>query len=133
MASIHKEVAVQVDSATAWNALRRVADAHQLFRPVLTNARLEGDTRTATFANGMVVHERILDVDDNNHRVAYTVTDAPGMTYHHPSMEVIDRGPGHCQFVWITDFLPPEVNANIAPLMDQGLAALKSNLEAQKR
>ena len=130
MASIHREVAVEVDSATLWNALRKVGDAHRLFRPVLANAQLQGDTRTATFGNGMVVHERILDVDDDQRRVAYAAMDAPGLAYHHASMEVIDRGPGRCEFLWITDFFPPEASSNIAPLIEQGLTALKSNVES---
>lgn len=129
MASIHQQVAVGVDVQKAWQALRNVGNAHQLFAPVLTNSRLDGDTRTVTFANGMVLHERILDVDDRRHRVAYSALDAPGMTYHHASMELIDTGDGRCLFQWTTDFLPPEVSGNIAPLVDAGTTALKKNLE----
>lgn len=130
MASIRKEVDVGVDAAKAWAALRSVGEAQKVFGPVLTGARLDGDMRTATFANGMVVHERILDVDDAHRRVAYAATDAPGVAYHHASMEVIDRGPGQCRFVWITDVLPHEAAAKLAPLVDAGANALKSNLEA---
>ena len=129
MASIHEQLTVEVDSETAWAALSRVGDAHKLFAPVLVDGKLNGDTRTVTFANGMVVQERILDVDDERRRVAYTVLDAPGMKYHHASMQVVDDGPGRCLFVWITDFLPPEAGDNIAPLIEQGARALKSNLE----
>jgi hypothetical protein len=127
--SIHKEVAVDVDSKTAWESLRRVQNAHELFAPVLTACRLEGGIRTVRFANGMVVREQILDVDDERRRVAYAALDAPGMTYHHASMQVVDDGPGRCRFVWVTDFLPPEVRENIAPLIEQGSAAFKRNLE----
>lgn len=77
----------------------------------------------------MVVHERILDVNDERRRVAYTVMDSPGMTYHHASMEILDAGPGRCLFVWITDFLPQEMGSHLAPLIEQGTKALKANLE----
>ena len=40
------------------------------------------DTRVVTFANGLVVHERIVDVDDDARRLAYTVLDGP-FTHHH--------------------------------------------------
>ena len=130
MASIHKKLTVEVGGGKAWAALRRVGDAHKLFAPVLVDARLDGDVRTVTFANGMVLRERILDVDDDKRRVAYTAMDAPGTTYHHASMEIVDEGPGRCQFVWVTDFLPPEVGASITPLIEHGANALKSNLEA---
>ena len=129
MASIHKEVSVDVESETAWAALRNVGEAHRLFAPVLTECRLEGDVRTVRFANGMVLREHILDVDDARRRVAYAVFEGPGMTYHHASMQVVEAGPGTCRFVWTTDFLPAGVRENIAPLIDQGAAAFKSNLE----
>jgi hypothetical protein len=94
MASIYKQLTVEVDADTAWLALRRVGDAHQLFTPVLVGSRLIDDTRTVTFGNGMVLRERILDVDDERCRVAYTAMDAPGMLYHHASMGDQVRRPG---------------------------------------
>ena len=129
MASIHKEQTLDVDGDKAWARLRVVADAHKLFSPVLVDCQLNGDTRTVRFANGMVVTERILAVDDVKRRVAYAVQDGPGMAYHHASMQIVDVGPGRCTFIWITDFLPEEVGSNIAPLVEQGSSALKRNLE----
>jgi hypothetical protein len=133
MASIHKQTALEVDCETAWAVLRQVGEAHKLFAPVLTDGRLNGDTRTVTFANGMVVREQILDVDNERKRVAYTVLDGPGMAYHHASMELADAGAGRCQFVWVTDFLPSELAGTLRPLIDQGTEALKRNLEALRR
>jgi hypothetical protein len=129
MASIYKELAIEVSPEQAWAALRRVGDAHTLFAPVLVHAQLDDDVRTVRFANGMVLQERILDVDDERRRVAYTALDGPGMTYHHASMQVVDEGRGRCLFVWITDFLPRDMSDNLTPLIEQGAKALKSNLE----
>jgi hypothetical protein len=131
MASIHEELAVEVGADEAWAALRRVDQAHELFAPVLVDGQLDGDTRAVRFANGMIVHERILDVADERRRVAYTVLDVPGMTYHHASMQIVDAGPERCLFVWTTDFLPREVGASLAPLIEQGAQALKRTLEAR--
>jgi hypothetical protein len=129
MASIRKEIVIDTGLEPAWDALRRVADAHTLFAPVLTAAQVADDIRTVRFANGMVVRERILDVDDEGRRVAYAAIDAPGLTYHHASMQVDIAGPGRCAFVWITDFLPAEAASSLQPLIDQGADALKRNLE----
>jgi polyketide cyclase/dehydrase/lipid transport protein len=129
MASIYKELAVEVGPEQAWSELRRVGEAHKLFAPVLSDGQLNGDVRTVRFANGMVVQERILDIDEKRRRVSYTVVDGPGMLYHHASMQVVDAGPGRCRFVWITDFLPREIEANLTPLIEQGANALKNNLE----
>jgi hypothetical protein len=131
MASIHYQVPVEVSADEAWAALRLVGNAHKLFAPVLVDGHLEGGIRTVRFANGMVARERIIDVDDERRRVAYSAMDAPGMSYHHASMEVVDAGPGRCQFIWITDFLPPDIRGNLVPLIDQGSTALKKNLETR--
>jgi hypothetical protein len=129
MASIYKELAIEVSPEQAWAALRRVGAAHRLFAPVLVDAQLDGDVRTVRFTNGMVLQEHILDIDDERHRVAYTVLNSPAMTYHHASMQIVAAGPNRCQFVWITDFLPREISGNLTPLIEQGAKALKSNLE----
>jgi hypothetical protein len=44
-------------------------------------------------------------------------------------MQIVDGGQGRCRFVWITDFLPAELKGTLAPLIEQGSAALKGNLE----
>ena len=130
MASIHRETVVGVASERAWAALRAVGAAHKLFAPVLTEGELNGETRRVTFANGMVVNERIVDVDDRRRRVAYSVLDAPGLRYHHASMQVLNEGSDRCRFVWITDFLPADARATLTPLIEAGSTALKTNLEA---
>jgi hypothetical protein len=130
MASIHHEVELAVSAERAWSQLRQAGDAPKLFAPVLVDGTMKGDTRTVRFANGMEVHERILDIDDRRRRLAYTVLDGPGMTYHHASMEIVDAGPDHSRFVWITDLLPAEARDAVAPLVEQGSKALKANIEA---
>jgi hypothetical protein len=129
MPSIHSQVLVDVGLDVAWGAVRKVGEAHTLFAPVLMDSRVHGETRTLRFADGTIVHERILDLDEARRRVSYTATDVPGMTYHHASMQIADAGPGRCLFIWITDFLPAEMRATIGPLIEQGTRALKANLE----
>ena len=133
MPSIHHEVTVEVSAQQAWTALRAVGAAHELFAPVLVDGELQGDTRRVHFANGMVVRERVLDVDESRRRVAYTVLDGPGMSYHHASMQIVDAGPNRCQFVWITDYLPADIGGKLTPLIEAGSNALKVNLESPSR
>jgi hypothetical protein len=128
MASIRKEAIVHVPAEQAWAALRDVAHPDKVFAGVLTKAHLEGDIREVTFANGMVVKERIVDVDDERRRIAYAVMD--GVFEHHSaSMEIIPQGADACRFVWITDLLPDDKASMVAPLVDQGSQALVRNLE----
>jgi len=129
MASIHIECPVAVSADTAWQALRRVGEADGLFAPVLTAAELRGDTRTVHFQNGLVLHEQVLDVDAGRRRVAYSALDSPGLTFHHASMQILEDRPGHCRFVWTTDFMPAGAASALEPLIQAGTDALKTNLE----
>ena len=129
MASIQIESPVAVSADTAWGALRQVGRADKLFAPVLDAADIHGDMRTVHFANGPLLHERIIDVDESSRRVAYSVLDSPGLTYHHASMQIVEEGPQRCRFVWTTDFLPAEAASSLQPLIDQGSEALKNTLE----
>jgi hypothetical protein len=131
MGSIHHEIALDLDAEAAWAALRRVELAHKLFTGVLVDARLDGDVRTVTFADGLVVRERIVDVDDERRRLAYSAFDGTPMTHHNASMQIVSEGKGTCRFVWIADFLPHAFGANMLPLVRQGAQALKTALESR--
>jgi hypothetical protein len=131
MASIHYEILVDVSATKAWAALRDVGSAHRLFAGVLTDGRLDGDIRTVTFANGMVVRERIVDVDDDGRRMAYTVIDKV-FEHHSSSMQIFVAGEGRCRFAWISDILPNERVAMVRPLVEQGCGAMKRVLETTK-
>jgi hypothetical protein len=128
MASIHKEAVVNVPAEQAWAALRDIAHPDRVFAGVLTNAHLDGDVREVTFANGMVVKERIVDIDDKRRRIAYAVT-GDVFEHHSASMEIIPQGANACRFVWITDLLPDGQASMVAQLVDQGSQALVRNLE----
>lgn len=129
MASIRKDIVIDVGVEPAWAALRCVDAPQALFAPVLSGAEMRGDVRTVHFADGGVVRERILDVDEGHRRIAYAVLDPQGMSYHHASMQLDIAGPGRCVFTWITDFLPAEAAIGLQPLIERGAAALKQNLE----
>ncbi len=132
MASIYKEVLIEAPAEDLWAALRDVGNVHRLFRGVLTDSRLEGDTRIVTFAGGQVVRERIVAIDDERRRVAYAVV-RDGLTHHSASMQVFADGDGRSRFVWVSDFLPDDLAASIGPLVEQGAAAIKRTLDGQAR
>ena len=133
MASIQIESPVAVSADTAWGALRQVGRADKLFAPVLDAADIHGEMRTVHFANGPLLHERIIDVDESSRRVAYSVLDSPGLTYHHASMQIVEDGPQRCRFVWTTDFLPADAAPAIRPVIEAGTKALKANLETRRQ
>ncbi|MDR6890469.1 MULTISPECIES: SRPBCC family protein [Variovorax] len=130
MATIYKEFIVEADAAQVWDALRDFGAVHTRLAPgFLTDCKLDGQgARIVSFANGLVARELLVGIDEQSRRLAYTVTGGKA-SHHHASAQVFAEGEGRSRFVWITDVLPDELAAYIAPMMDQGGAAMKKTLE----
>jgi hypothetical protein len=120
---------VAVATDRAGDALRDVGRIHErLVKGFVTDCRLDGDARVVTFANGMTVRERIVDVDDAQRRVAWAVADAP-FEHYNASVQAFDEGGGRTRLVWIADLLPHALAERVATMIDQGMAAMKQTLE----
>ena len=129
MASIHREVRIQVDPVSVWDALRDVGALHRRLAPgFVTDVRLEEGARMVTFGNGLVVRELIVDVNDETRRLAWSVVGG-SMTHHNASAQVFPDGERGSRFVWIADLLPHEAAPGVAAMMEQGLAVIKQTLE----
>lgn len=129
MASIHREVEVAVSPEQAWDALRDVGRIHErLVRGFVTDCRLDGDARVVTFANGMTVRERMVDIDDAQRRVVWSVVGAP-FTHHNASVQAFAEGVDRTRLVWIADLLPDELELQVGTMIDEGMAAMKRTLE----
>ena len=129
MAAVHVETPIRAPAQQVWQALAATGDAHLAFAGVLTDCRLErADVRVATFANGMVVKERLVSIEPQRMRIAYGVIESP-FVHHSASMQVVPRGEAECDFIWITDVLPHAAAASITPLMEQGARALRTVME----
>jgi hypothetical protein len=134
MASVRKEISIDVRPEDAWAALGDFGAVHQRLAPgFVTDARLEGDdVRVVTFFNGAVAREVLVGVDDQACRLAYSVVEGPlGSTHHNASAQVFDDGNGCSRFVWITDVLPDDVAERTSELMEQGIGVIKRTLEAE--
>ncbi|MFY0562768.1 SRPBCC family protein [Archangium lansingense] len=128
MGTIRKEIVIHAPAEEVWRALRDVGRAHERLTPgVLVDCRMEGAARIVTFANGMVVKERIVTVDDAAMRVTYAVIEG-GPAHHNASMQVFAEGPRTSRLVWISDFLPDEFAQVAAPLIEAGAEAMKKAL-----
>lgn len=130
MASIRREVSIDVAPAQVWDALRDVGALHtRLVTGFVTDCRLEGDARVVTFANGVVARELIVDVDDRDRRLAWSAAGGR-LTHHNASAQVFAEGPTRSRVVWTADLLPSEMAPTIAGMIEQGIAAMKKTLEA---
>ena len=130
MATIRREISVDATPETAWAAVRDVGNAHQLFAGVLTDCRLEDGARTVTFANGMVVRELIVAVDDEARRFAWSAR-GERFAHHNASLEVLPAAEGRSRVVWTADLLPDEMAPAVAGLMDMGGAAMQRTLRGR--
>lgn len=128
MATIMREIPLKVPADRAWTALRDVGRADRAFPGILVGSRLDGDVRTVTFGNGLVVRERIVTIDDQSRRLAYAVIDG-SMSHHNASLHVLDEGDSRCRVVWTTDLLPDDLEPSIRALVAQGAEALRQFLE----
>jgi Polyketide cyclase / dehydrase and lipid transport len=134
MASIIKEIALDVGADDVWEALRDFGAVHERLVPgFVIDARVDGpDMRETTFFNGVVVRERLVAIDDDARRIAYSVVDGPlGASHHNAAAQVFVDGEGRSRFQWITDVLPDHLSGPIGELMDRGIGVIKEILESR--
>ncbi len=129
MATIIKEIEVNRSKEAVWDAIRDVGNIHKrLVVGFVSDCKLEGDWRTVTFANGMVVRELIVTIDDEICRHAWSVRSAM-LEHHNASVQVFSKGPEQSRVVWIADLMPNGVAGPIEQMIQQGLNAMKQTLE----
>ncbi len=130
MATIHKEIEIERNKEFVWDAIRDVGTIHKRLVPgFVVDCKLEGDWRIVTFANGMVVRELIVDIDDKTCRHSWSAR-GDILTHHNASIQVFSNGDGKCRVVWIADLMPNEVAEAIDEMIQYGLNTMKQTLES---
>lgn len=110
---------------------RDLCTVHRCLTPGLVIAiRLDGDAPIVTFANGMIVRELLVAMDNEARRFAY---DAVGRraAHHNASMQVFAAGAGRSRLVRITDLLTDDRTAPIGDLVEQGAAVMQETVESR--
>ncbi|MFH9349386.1 SRPBCC family protein [Kitasatospora sp. NPDC017646] len=132
MASVHKEFVIDALPEAVWAVLSDYGAVHERLAPgFVIDTRLSSDTRTVTFADGTIVLERLVDLDHETKRVAYTVVGGSlHPSHHHASMQALPEAEGRTRFVWHTDVLPDTLAAPIAEFVEHGSAVIRRTLEA---
>ncbi|MET0500987.1 MAG: SRPBCC family protein [Candidatus Binatia bacterium] len=129
MATIREEIEIERNKEFVWAAIRDVGAIHKRLVPgFVVDCKLEGDWRILTFANGLVVRELIVDVDDETCRHSWSARGAP-LTHHNASIQVFADGDNKCRVVWVADLMPNEVAEAIGKMIQQGLNTMKQTLE----
>jgi hypothetical protein len=129
MASIYREIQVEIPVEAVWAAIRDVGAVHTRLAPgFVVDTRLEEGARVVTFASGVVARELIVDIGDEARRLVWSVVGGK-MTHHNASLQVFANGEGRSRVVWIADLLPNELAGYIAGMIEQGMGVMKKTLE----
>ena len=128
MASIRKDIAIDAHPDEVWAAVRDFGSPHRRLVPgFVLDARLEGDARVVTFANGTVARELLVDCDEARRRLVYAVV-SERVKQHSASVQVTADGDTSSRLTWIVDVLPNEIAPYIAAQMDQAALAMRNAL-----
>jgi hypothetical protein len=128
MASIHKDIPIDASPADVWAAVRDFGKPHRRLVPgFVADARLDGEMRIVTFANGTVARELLVDCDDARRRLVYAVI-SERVKQHSASVQVVADGDTRARLIWIVDVLPGEIAPYIDGQMDQAALAMQKAL-----
>lgn len=131
MATIAQEIVTKASPAAVWEAIRDVGALHTRLVPGFVVAtELVPGGRRVTFANGAVVEEPIVDLNDDTRRLVWTaVGGSLGLRHYNGAVQVFAREAGGSRIVWTADLLPHEAAAAVGAMMEQGAAAMAQALD----
>jgi Polyketide cyclase / dehydrase and lipid transport len=129
MALITIDTGVAASADHVWDALRDWGALHERLAPGFAVATVvDGSDRLVTFFNGVTLRERILEVDDDQRRLVWSIVDGP-YSQHKGTAEVRATDDG-ALFSWTAEVAPDETAARTREMMERGSAAIKAALEA---
>jgi carbon monoxide dehydrogenase subunit G len=124
---VRREFAVAAPPAQVWDVFRDLGAVHTKLAPgFVVDTVVDGDRRTVSFANGVVVTERIVSLDDQDRRLAYSIVG--GTAEHHNASFEVHCAPGGSTVVWTTDVLPDAAADTFARMMDAGVPVMQQAL-----
>src|SRR3954454_7071783 len=128
MASIHRDIPIDAHPDEVWAAVRDFGAVHKRLAPgFVVDARLDGEARVVTFANGTVARELLVDCDEARRRLVYAVV-SERIKQHSASAQVFPDGDNRSRLVWIVDVLPHEIAPYMNAQMDLAAAAMQKTL-----
>lgn len=130
MASIVKEILIDVPAIDVWVAIRNSGEVHLLVPGLLADCRADGHARIVVFRSaGRVARELLVSIDDDRRRLVYGEPDGPFIT-RNASCQVFTVDRGRSRFVWTQDLLHDELASVVSRNMDMALPDMKRTLES---
>lgn len=134
MASVRTEISINARAEDVWAVIGDFGKGPVLMAPgfVVSSDLVEPDLRVVTFVNGVVLHERLITLDDEDRRLVFAViAGAMQPTHDNAVMQVFADGPDHSRFVWTHDVLPAELAPKMEAAMQHGSGLLKQAMETR--
>jgi hypothetical protein len=130
MASLRKEITVNAKADHVWEVMHDIGALHTRLVPgFVVDTRLEPGTRIVTFANGLVVRERIVTIDHDARRLVWSATGGM-LTHHNGSAQVLEEADSRALIVWMADLLPDSAAEAIDQMMSHGMTAMQAALDS---
>ncbi len=126
MASLHRDILINASPDSVWAVVRDFGAVQKLAPGFVVEARLDGDARIVTFANGNVAREMLVDCDEARRRLVYAISNER-VTHYNASVEVVADG-ANSRLRWTVDVLPHEIAPYISSQMDQAARAMQQAL-----
>ena len=129
MSTHREEIITGASPDDVWDAVRDVGALHTRLVPgFVVDTRLEPGGRVVTFANGFVVREPIVAIDEAARRLVWTSVGGAASHYN-ASLQVFATEGGGCRLIWIADFLPDEIASRIVGAMKAGAEEMRGHMD----
>ena len=130
MATVQKVIDVEASVEDVWDKIANVGSISDLVG-FITESQLDGDIRVCKMADGGILEEKIISIDNALRRVAYCITNSPlDLEFHAASMQVVRKGKG-ASMIWITDLKPDSMAEQFNPIFEEAVPGIRTALESE--
>ena len=130
MALLRTEISIAAAPADVWEVIRYFAAGPLRMAPGhVVGCQADADVRVFTFADGVVVHEQFVELDDAERRIVYGVVGGSVQPDHDTAQMQVVAEDGGCRFIWTRDLRPDELAPGFQAAMGRGAEVIKRTLE----
>jgi carbon monoxide dehydrogenase subunit G len=129
MALLRTEISIAATPADVWDVIGDFEAGPLRMAPgFVVGCEADAATRVVTFADGSVVHERLVAVDEGERRITYSVVGGSVRPDRDVAQMQVVPEDGGCRFVWTRDLRPDELGPGFQAAMDRGAEVIGRTL-----